>query len=221
MASDARDDRSATNATPSVANPGRRRIAQAGLGATAVLGVLRAKPVLAADGAAHHCSVSGQVSGNMSLPADAIDCSELGRTPDELQALSKQSWNRDALFNTIFGGNYFFSDKAASSNAAFMLSTQKDATYKFDAGLRQVLANTPATTGDQYDLGRAAVASYLNAQLTVSTTGYPLTEAQVIAMFAAVFAGGTYKAEAGSLEKNWDREKVTMYFRSLYEPVSL
>jgi hypothetical protein len=60
-------------------------------------------------------------------------------------------------------------------------------------------------------LGRAAVASLLNAY--ASAPDYPLTPAEVVAMFNAVYAGGTYPINPTS---SWTTAQVMTYFQSLY-----
>lgn len=118
MSTDQRDEKSAQASAAAVANPGRRRFAQAGLGASAVLGVLHARPVLASDTSIYHCTVSGHVSGNMSRPEGLVDCSTLGRSPEDWFAES--TWpdpgNRDEIFNAAMGGgSYFFLSKNPKS----------------------------------------------------------------------------------------------------------
>ena len=59
----------------------RRRLARGGLAGTVVLGSLLSKPVLGAPGfnVPQHCTISGQMSGNMSpRVGDNILCSSLG-----------------------------------------------------------------------------------------------------------------------------------------------
>ncbi len=60
-------------------------------------------------------------------------------------------------------------------------------------------------------LGRAAVASYLNA--IKFAPNYPLTPERVVAMFNAVYQGGTYNVAPGV---DWDADQVKAYFESLY-----
>jgi hypothetical protein len=55
----------------------RRRFTRAGLSVPVVLGTLASKPVLGQSGPPYNCTVSGQVSGNLSHPGDAV-CSEQG-----------------------------------------------------------------------------------------------------------------------------------------------
>ena len=63
-------------------------------------------------------------------------------------------------------------------------------------------------------LGRATVASLLNARQFGGQFGnYPLTESQVIAMFNAVYLGGTYQVNP---TVQWTRDDVRNYFESLY-----
>ena len=56
----------------------RRQFAKAGAAAPVVLGSLLSKPAL---GAGYTCTISGQMSGNISSHPTANTCSELGRIP--------------------------------------------------------------------------------------------------------------------------------------------
>lgn len=58
-------------------NEQRRRLAKAGLAAPVVMGTLLSRPVLGAD-APHNCTISGQLSGNVSTHLQGT-CSSLGR----------------------------------------------------------------------------------------------------------------------------------------------
>ena len=107
MSSDHRDETPTAGPGAPLANPGRRRFARAGIGASAVLGVLHAKPVLAGDSSIYHCTTSGQVSGNMSRPEGVVDCSQLGRSPEDwLNDLGSDGLAE--IFNVAMGGDSYF-----------------------------------------------------------------------------------------------------------------
>ena len=80
------------------------------------------------------------------------------------------------------------------------------------ATLLQVL-NTGGGLNDTdiFALGRAAVASRLNALQFAGT--YPLTPQKVTDMFNAVCNGGTYQVNATT---SWNASQVKAYFESLY-----
>jgi hypothetical protein len=83
---------------------------------------------------------------------------------------------------------------------------------RFDTGVSATLQQVLETTSNVllFSLGRAAVASLLNA--TKLAPNYPLTGKQVIDMFNAVYLGGRYDP----LGIDWDATKVKTYFESLY-----
>lgn len=66
------------NARPQV-DEKRRRLAKGGLAAPIVLGTLLSRPVLGA--APYNCTISGQISGNVSSHGTPVDCGTLGRSP--------------------------------------------------------------------------------------------------------------------------------------------
>jgi hypothetical protein len=76
------------------------------------------------------------------------------------------------------------------------------------ATLREVLQSDG---GGNVPLGRAAIASYLNAINYGSD--YPVTPAQVIDMFNATYNGGLYRVNESV---SWDRNQVQAYFETLY-----
>lgn len=57
----------------------RRRLTQGGLAAPIVLGTLLSRPVLGA--APYNCTISGQMSGNVSSHGDPLPCGRLGFSP--------------------------------------------------------------------------------------------------------------------------------------------
>lgn len=66
------------NARPQV-DEKRRRLAKGGLAAPIVLGTLLSRPVLGA--VPHNCTISGQISGNISSHGTPVDCGTLGVSP--------------------------------------------------------------------------------------------------------------------------------------------
>lgn len=212
MSSDHRDETPTAGPGAPLANPGRRRFAQAGLGASAVLGVLHAKPVLASADSIYHCTVSGHVSGNMSRVETV--CSELGDSPGDW-LLKESGWNPTAIFNVLFdNGKYFYWTNNGNNKA---LTTSKT---NFPATMKDMLESQ--RTDQPFALGTAAAANLLNAKQefqSPSARGFPLTEERVKSMFKAVYAtGGVYKAVSGANSVDWGRDKVTRYFQSLYDP---
>jgi len=172
----------------------RRSLAKGALAAPIVLGTLMSRPVLGA--APYHCTISGQISGNISpRPGGDENCWELGKSPGfwgNQGGAHKGAWNpilQTALFSSVFAD-------------AYPGKTLKEVIQA--AGGMQAEANRPA-------LGRAAVASYLNAYHMLN---FPLTQTQVVAMFNAVYGGGTFQVNSTVF---WDADDVKDYFESLYQ----
>ena len=202
----------------------RRRFARIGLSGSVVLGSLVSKPVLGA--VPYHCTVSGQVSGNLSRPGLAAAC-VLGQSPATW--LIEANWaplnkgtppSNDCEFNgsLVRGTNFngytpgvgvpaliaaFFNVSTGSACSVTLTTTTNPAT------MLQVLAST--NTGEQFDLGRVVVTSLLNA----ASLGirYPVTTHTIIAMFNATFNGGVYPVTS---THSWSRTRVIEYLQSLY-----
>jgi len=169
----------------------RRRLSKGGLAAPIVLGTLLSRPVLGA--APYNCTISGQLSGNTSSHGEPVPCNTLGKSPGYWGNRAEvKSWGpceRDAKFNTVFANAYP------------------------GKTLLQVIQSGGGMDAPPYPaLGRAAVASWLNAY---HMPDFPLTQPQVVAMFNAVYmAGGKYQVNASTY---WDANQVMTYFESLYE----
>jgi hypothetical protein len=123
--------------------------------------------------------------------------------------------NKDALFTAVgFTDTYW---KRTSNNRIMKPSsplTNPPNVVGTVATLQQVLVNDLVTNTSllplNHPLGRAAVASYLNA--IEYAPNYPLSTAQVVAMFNAVIGGGIYDPTG----VNWNAAQVKAYFDSLY-----
>jgi hypothetical protein len=90
----------------------------------------------------------------------------------------------------------------------------KIASYPDVSGGNATLLQMVAAEGNDnklVSLARAAVASLLNAYQFAPD--YPLTPDQVVAMFNAVYKGGTYQINATTA---WDQDQVMAYLVSLY-----
>jgi hypothetical protein len=206
------------------------------MSAPVVLGTLVSKPVLGQ--VPRNCTVSGQVSGNVSSPGMG-DCSQLGYTPEYW--IGRSDWTGTGLTkgdvpnnNCAFGGG----QNAAGTrfNPTFEQAfryvgtgsgnTQACTVYAYDepgysattgntaddATMLQVLRLSTTTSFDGKRLGRAAVASLLNALLFASSGEYPLRPAQVVKMFNQVRQTGFFRVNA---TVEWGREDVTQYFESI------
>lgn len=189
----------------------RRRLAKAGLAAPAVLGVLASRPVLGAP--PYHCTISGIISGNLSRPKGQTDeCGKLGNSPGYWKN-NTEAWrgiNPHAPFNSIFADAYCY--KSHNRNSIELAAAPCLSGYSPNPTLLQVLNAQGGMSAPPYPaLGRAAVASYLNA--IQFAPNYPLTPQRVVVMFNAVYNGGTYNVAPGVY---WTATEVKSYFESLY-----
>ncbi|MBI1283120.1 MAG: hypothetical protein GC183_02135 [Thiobacillus sp.] len=187
----------------------RRRLSKVGLAAPVVLGTLLSRPVLGA--APYNCTISGQMSGNVSSHGEPVSCATLGLSPGYWKE-HPNLWSpflSTGLFKSVFANAYAFKIRNPTTTDIAPAGTNgwtPDPTLlhvlQSRGGLRPNL-NYPS-------LGRAAVASWLNAY---HRPNYPLTQAEVIAMFNAVYNGGNYYVNASV---HWDASQVMTYFESLY-----
>lgn len=217
-------------------NASRRRFTRAGAASGAVLGTLVSKPVLATTltKPPYQCTISGQLSGNLSHPTEAVDCHTLGRSPGYWK--THLSWpgglkagglpNSSCTFASGQTGTYFnglaingktladaFRSKTISGACEVVdarMAAYSTATKK--ATLLQVL-NAPGGLNDTQleALGRSTVATILNS--LAYPAWYPLTPEKAIEMFNAVYMGGTYKVNATT---SWNADQVLAYFQSCY-----
>ncbi len=211
----------------------RRRFTRAGVAGSVVLGALASKPVLGA--VPYPCTVSGQVSGNLSRPDLAASC-VIGSSRSIW--LSTASWLPTFIKGTLpnpqncsFQGNESpsvprvkgtefnaFAANGVQLIGAFYNSSSGSLPCTVGTGstsnastMLQVLAST--TSGEQFQLGRAVVVSLLNAgSLGIN---YPVTMPTIIRMFNATFAGGSYPVNSTT---SWTRTRVIQYLESLYPP---
>ncbi len=191
-------------------NEQRRRLAKAGLAAPVVMGALLSRPVLGAN-APHNCTISGKLSGNTSTHGEEVVCSTLGLSPGYWKNHTA-AWGDllpTAIFNTVFADAFWWQTKNANS---FKLAKPNTTDFFPDPTLIQILNSGGGMNGDRNfpALGRAAVASWLNAY---HRPKYPLTPLQVVAIFKAVYSGGTYEVKPGVF---WNANCVICYFESLY-----
>ena len=224
-------------ASPPLKNPSRRRLARAGAAAPAVvLGTLASQPVLGST-TRYWCTISGKLSGNVSNHTNELNCKTLGKAPDYWRINGWPSpYARGSLSNgscnftganpagTLFNG---FNADGQTLAAAFRMTSVSGSCVIVDATeggfpsasknatMLQVLYTGSGLNATPISaLGRATVASLLNARQFGGQYGsYPLTEGQIIAMFNAVYLGGTYQINP---TVQWTSDDVRNYFESLY-----
>lgn len=220
-------------------DPTRRRLTRAGLAAPVILASLASKPVLGAPrfGAAHNCTISGQLSGNVSTHTQ-VECATLGKAPAHYYnaGQSPASWpnaaadfldatNKPLPFpSTPASAAQHFADayrKCPSSGCIVGADTATvwDVLAGFVVNVADGQQNTDwtlsARTGFVTDLalGREAVAAYMSAWNVAECPNYPLTPAEVVQMFNAVVQGGGYEIGPGVY---WNAANVLTYFQSLH-----
>lgn len=214
------------------ASVSRRRFTRAGLGGSIVLASLASKPVLGQSLPAVNCTVSGQISGNLSRPDLADGACISGNPPSTW--LSATTWptplfdkgtlpNQNCNFSkkgTVFNGftpgggvpplaDTFFNEGTGSGNtqACSIITSETDN----PTTMLQVLSSMGVN--DDLYLGGVVVASLLNA--TSFGISYPVTAHTIIAMFnATIIPGGEYPVASG---KSWSRARVIEYLESLYQ----
>lgn len=188
----------------------RRRLTKGVLALPVVLATLASKPVLGA--APYNCTISGALSGNTSTHGQEAPCSSLGLSPGywKNHDYDWRTINPDAAFKTVFADAYWWISKNANAVELCPAQYQNCAP---DPTLMQVLHSTAGMRPNlNYPaLARAAVASLLNAYKFAPD--YPLTPNQVVAMFNAVYLGGSYQINPTT---SWNADQVKTYFESLY-----
>ncbi|MDP2432187.1 MAG: hypothetical protein Q8O33_09160 [Pseudomonadota bacterium] len=197
----------------------RRRLTKGGLAAPVILATLASKPVL---GAAWSCTISGQVSGNLSGHESEV-CSNLGRSPATWDDYAT-SWPQRAYFftNLNFPGSRnarLFKDAPATptlakfADAFTKLNQPGTNATVWDViiGAISVRAGSFATV----DLGKEALAALLNAlDGTAGYPAYPVSKEDVIYIFNQVATTGSYMPEQSTVP--WYAADVIRYFRSLH-----
>lgn len=215
-------------------NEQRRRLAKGGLAAPIVIGTLLSRPVLGA--APHKCTISGQLSGNVSTHGTAVLCSSLGHAPSAYANEGSSFWpnaasdfldaqNKPLLFNLAPKSQpNKFADAFQRKETNGSNVTYEDATVwdllkgvptnnnngnPIPNAVLEVKSGMNTTAG--LELGKEAIAAYMNA---FDQTKYPITQQDVLAMFNSVIvAGGVYHY---SSTVSWDASKVLAYFKSLH-----
>jgi len=222
---------------PSTAQPDviRRRLAKAGLAAPVVLATLASKPVLGA--APHNCTISGQVSGNVSTHMQGT-CSTLGQAPSYYANQPPANWpNAGSDFLNSNGNPRLFANTPYSCSQKFANCYQKTGggygSGSFgpndQASVWDVLKGYVVDSSGNHntnvmlqvrsgcvgglDLGQEAVAAYMNAWNIASCPNYPLKPLEVVQMFNAVVQGGNYQVASGV---SWNAGDVLSYFKSLH-----
>jgi hypothetical protein len=220
-------------------DPGRRRFTRGGLVAPVVLGSLISKPVLGQT-IPYVCTVSGQMSGNVSAPRDLNANCAIGQStaywigsdpytvnnfwPGNLDRgnLKKNQPDQKADSGTLFSGTTSIATSTTTTGLFAQTSTSSTSSSSSFAGtfmtgdgkdaatMLQVLMKVTSNTTNG-ELGQIAMTSLLNA--LAQPARYPVSASQVVAMFNAVQNGGTYVVNGYD---GWNKDKVMTYLRKLY-----
>lgn len=193
-------------------NEARRKLTKAGLAVPAVLGVLASKPVLAVP---WKCTVSGQVSGNVS-GHEAEVCSNLGRSANGWVSAGVASW--PAKFKDASGNPLLFKNAPAGNGTKFADAFAGPGGTG-DATVLQVLEGTAVPRGSPHSaslvLGQETLAAAMSAEDgTIGYPAFPIHSADAIQMFNSINGGGSYPTGIGS--ETWSSAKVIWYLQSLH-----
>lgn len=188
---------------PEQPNAMRRQLTKGGLAVPVVLASLVSKPVLADPvlGVPWNCTISGQLSGNVSGHVTAA-CTSLGQSHEVL----KTQYPR--LGNTIITDF-----PALTSNYIFIDGTNLTFTNTFaEATIGQALNGATSTTELLY--AQKALVLLLNARGLTDTSHYPLTEYQARNMFIAACTLGSFHDT--NPDVTWNYAQVKDYIDVLY-----
>ncbi|MCP5278715.1 MAG: hypothetical protein H6935_10200 [Thiobacillus sp.] len=211
-------------------NEGRRKLTKASLAAPVVLGTLASRPVLAD---AWNCTISGQISGNISRPGK-VDCATLGQSPSYYAGLAPTSWPGGTDFVQNDGDIRKFKNTPNTQSIKFADAFERfkinDANFTGNPTVLDVLRGDwdlsdnnkglrvrqvgGFDTANGIVLGQEAIAAYMNAvDPTNGHPTFPISGPQVVAMFnAVILSGGRYDPTG----VNWDITAVISYFQSLH-----
>lgn len=191
----------------------RRRLAKGGVAGSIILSSLVGKSALAIP---YRCTVSGQVSGNMSpVGRDTTTSCDVGFSPAEwVTRVSSGSFTgtngvlTTAQFNTIFGSHF-------ATNAANTQIVPVGTVGSHASTLLEILTLNAGGGIDALKLtfARLAVATFLNRR---ATAGFPLSELQIVDMFNTTADGVGIYHYSGALDVPMGRTDVSNYWTFLY-----
>lgn len=210
-------------------DPKRRQLTKAGLAAPAVLGTLASKKVLAE--APWNCTVSGQISGNISRPGD-VPCSSVG-SGFSAYAANGSNWpptcryyfsptGNSCNFNSPLSFNQTPNDPLTSRfSDVFRMPQGQGSGNTRVATILEVYNNASGLTSINgnisIEFGREAILALLNAYKnpTSNTNGFPLSPAEVVMMFNAIAATNSYNTGIPGAAP-WNGQTVLAYWKLLH-----
>lgn len=210
----------------------RRRLTKAGLAAPAVLGALASRKVLAE--APWNCTVSGQISGNISRPG-AVACSTVGQGFSAYNA-DGRNWPPTLGCTNYFqatGNGCNYNQPLAFNATPALLTPQlfRD-TFRMPQGQGQGDGTRVATVLEVYngadgltsinpnitlEFGREALLALLNSYFnpTSNPNGFPLSPGDVVAMFNAIAISNSYNTGIPGAAP-WNGATVLAYWKMLH-----
>ncbi len=200
-------------------NASRRKLTQASLAAPVVLGTLASRKVLAQD--AWNCTISGQISGNVSRPG-AVTCSSLGMTYETWKNSVTVTKSGDGakklseLSKLGLKDVYYYKETTTwnKKNNKLLTGTGSE---KEIATLNQILTLTDDGSSPELEYGRKALLIWHNAKKHNTSGGsynlYPISEADAVALFNALVTGNPFALPNG---KSWGKTEVKAYIDLLY-----
>lgn len=196
------------------ANPSRRRLAKAGAAAApVVLASLASKSAFAA--VPYQLTISGQMSGNMSPRGTTTTTQTISAVPGNSSASVLSLLQNDGTNFAAVGFSNLYFENGDNNTATALAASKIDNSWK-KASLYNVL-RLNSYSGNVLDpeLAKMAVVLYKNAQ-TFGGDQYPLTTAQVTAMFNAAINGQPYTGSTSLGQFTWTPSQVKTYFSKLY-----
>jgi hypothetical protein len=215
----------------------RRHLVKSALATPVVLSSLASKPVLGET--LYQCTVSGQVSGNLSRDANEALC-RIGNTPTYWRDTTF-AWPspflkgtapspNNCLFNgqLVRGTNFngfsqpgtpvllspFYNLPIGTGQSQSCAVVAPAVANNNPSTMYQVLAQAAAPAGlaaDQWELAQVVVASLLNSYQFAPN--YGVTASAIIHMFNSTYGGGLF-AVNGTV--SWNRAQVIEYLKKLY-----
>lgn len=218
-------DNRAMNTDQAPSNAARRRLTRGGLALPVVLASVVSRNAFAAT--PYSCSISGQLSGNMSVLGPDKGSNQSCSMRAGRSELTSRLQRDETSFSSVFGEKYFANGNNAVANK---LSSERfkgsgkgdadkaDKRASQDATLFQVLKLNDFVSGAKPkdpEFAKMAVVAYTNATAGPSDL-YPLTKQQVVAMFKAAVNNRDYQGKTSMGAFTWKPNEVRGYFEQLY-----
>lgn len=168
----------------------RRRLAKGGLAAPIVLGTLLSRPVLGA--APYNCTISGQMSGNVSSHGKPVSCTSLGVSPGYWK--NHEAWPRPYIYGAPAAGQCpvdSSSTGAATVGTRFNQAEALGSTF-LDVfrcvAITETKTKTTTTNGQCLKWKKGVCTTY--QQITSTTTSTVQTGSEVVSPSDSRFSTG-------------------------------